>query len=281
MRRLNHRIFEYTITLRSFQNRLINLFNGPRLMDYMWMHREKRDLMRRGASLCSRKLVIADGTHSTCFLRANPSHDGRLKVLILCRTHGKSLSDTVVEPGKIETTTVMEKIKSVASQLVYAELTYAAKKLRLNSLWRSLSSPNMTNTALQPMMIEEFFTLCYVHSVLDALDTRDKDWRLQLPADWLRSRDNQVNWRRFVVAMINDDLFSAHLTLPRNPSRVSVLFRMQAEDVFILIEIHRMTGNLHSANLIEKERNPATKEAATSAASKFVNFLFSFMSRNS
>lgn len=60
---LNYRAFEATIVLRSYRDRLINMFDATALFERLYSEADVRDVVQCGVGLCFKKGISVRGCH--------------------------------------------------------------------------------------------------------------------------------------------------------------------------------------------------------------------------
>jgi hypothetical protein len=60
---LNYRAFEATIVLKSFRDRLIDMFDSKTLFTRLTLEAEKREMLKCGNALCFKKPISVKGSH--------------------------------------------------------------------------------------------------------------------------------------------------------------------------------------------------------------------------
>jgi hypothetical protein len=60
---LNYRAFEATIVLKSYRNRLIDMFDAPTLYDALYSEAAARDMLPCGEGLCFKRGIRVRGCH--------------------------------------------------------------------------------------------------------------------------------------------------------------------------------------------------------------------------
>jgi hypothetical protein len=63
MKALNYRAFEATIILRSYRDRLIDLFDGKSLFERLYDDADDRDMLRCGEGIAFKKGISMKGCH--------------------------------------------------------------------------------------------------------------------------------------------------------------------------------------------------------------------------
>jgi hypothetical protein len=66
---LNYRAFEATIVLKSYRDRLIDMFDSKTLFKRLTLEAEKREMLKCGNALCFKKPISVKGSHCELTLR--------------------------------------------------------------------------------------------------------------------------------------------------------------------------------------------------------------------
>jgi hypothetical protein len=60
---LNYRAFEATLKLKSYRDRLIDMFDATTLFERLFSEADERDVVRCGVGLCFKKGISVRGCH--------------------------------------------------------------------------------------------------------------------------------------------------------------------------------------------------------------------------
>lgn len=60
---LNYRAFEATIKLKSYRDRLIDMFDATALFERLYFEADERDVVQCGVGLCFKKGISVRGCH--------------------------------------------------------------------------------------------------------------------------------------------------------------------------------------------------------------------------
>ena len=63
---LNYRAFEATIILKSYKDRLIDVFDAPALFDRMYEDADEGEMLRCGEGIAFKKGISIKGCHCKC-----------------------------------------------------------------------------------------------------------------------------------------------------------------------------------------------------------------------
>lgn len=206
MRKLNYRIFEGTIILKSYGDPFIDMFGSKALFKKLQSDSKHRDLLDCGNALCFKRPVSVKGSHckstkradsllavhpqnlnlislldgtALCFLVPHENGDTKMQLVVLCRTQGVNIAHFMFREGSNVAIHILDNIAFEGAGLSLRELHYAAKSLCRDGLWNDLiSRPVVPKKALslqaspraQPSIREKYYELLplvHVHSLFD------------------------------------------------------------------------------------------------------------------
>lgn len=267
--RSNYKAFEATIVLKSYNNRLIDMWEGPMLFKWLTSNIKKRNLVLCGSEgLCFKKQIIVRGTHSVCFLVCGGNSPGKMKLVILCRTQGNDIYEFMFRDGSNLAIALVDQIATNAAGFAYEELSAAATDLRRSFLWNKISSTHHK----EPSKAEfnELMQLCTVKPIThNALKDQIGAHRFAMMLD-----EELVSWKRCCELMANDDAFSPSWPLPSDSVHNECnLFYLSSEDAFLLVRIRKDSGKVE-VDLVDRDE---MEERSRRVVQKFINFVLYFI----
>ena len=294
---LNYRLFEANLILKSFHSRIIDKFDSLALLQGLRAEAEERDLLQCGASLCFRRGISVKGTRckslnayfvgfpsaslltlppfaltaATCFLAPDPFDAARMRLIILCRTQGRNLSDYMFREGSNVAIHIIDNIVLECAGLVYGELSHIAEKLYRNAMWKNLSSrsfrPRKTFEYANEMM-----ELCSVQPILQATGGNFRDGNETIMESLLGSQ-SAIDWKMCCQCMRKENSFGPSRSF--TGSHETHLFFVETSGVFLLLEL-TPSGKLRRAELVEREFDSSGKSRQMTIQI-LMNFLLHFL----
>ena len=267
--RSNYKAFEATIVLKSYNNRLIDMWEGPMLFKWLTSNIKKRNLVLCGSEgFCFKKQIIVRGTHSVCFLVCGGNSPGKMKLVILCRTQGNDIYEFMFRDGSNLAIALVDQIATNAAGFAYEELSAAATDLRRTFLWNKISSTH--NKEPSKAEFNELMQLCTVKPIThNALKDQIGAHRFAMMLD-----EELVSWKRCCELMANDDAFSPSWPLPSDSVHNECnLFYLSSEDAFLLVRIRKDSGKVE-VDLVDRDE---TEERSRRVVQKFINFVLYFI----
>lgn len=298
---LNYRVCEAYLVLKSFKNKMIDKFDSVALLHGLHVEAEERDLIRCGAGLCFKRGVSVKGSHCTytypitssfhqsvaeshplptcttptkavCFLTPDPAETTRMRLLILCRTQGRNLSDYMFREGSNVAVHILDNIVCEAAGLVYKELSSVAEKLHKEAIWKSMSTRgSRPRKTLEH--IEEMLELCSVRPVLQSLGSNLRDGAADIITTLL-GNELGIDWKSCCLCMKKERSFGASWSISGDVLDTHLL-HVEPCDTFLLLELDS-SGVLQRADVIEKEEN-ASNSYRQMTTQIFANFLLHYI----
>jgi hypothetical protein len=297
---LNYRVFEANLILKSYKNKMIDKFDSLTLLQGLRAEAEECDLIQCGASLCFRRGINVKGSQckgsknvlhwnfalassklsflsnnviALCFLTPDPLDTARMRLIILCRTQGHNLSDYMFREGSNVAIHIIDNIVLECAGLIYEQLSFMAEKLHKNAMWKSLSTRSVRPTSRKTLdYVEEMMELCSVQPVLHALGSSLRDGTDEI-METLLGPQSAIDWKSCCQAMKKELSFGPNWSF--NGRCDAHLFFFEPCGIFLFLEI-TPGGQLHRADLIEKEANSSGKSRLTTIQI-FMNFLLHFL----
>eukprot|EP00980_Cylindrotheca_fusiformis_P022309 scaffold9191_cov114-Cylindrotheca_fusiformis.AAC.4 len=200
-----------------------------------------------------------------------------MKLVILCRTQGRNLSDFMFREGSNVAIRILDNIMLEASKIAFVELRLAARMLLKDSLWQRFSSNATLVEAPEKSRdsIREMLALTNVRPLQHLLGRNSKGKGLDIST--LLESETGIDWASCCHVMERDPSFAPNWSLSGDEIATKLFF-MEPEDVFLLIGIDGK-GTLVRAGLVEKDKS-ITLERRQIAIQKFSNFLLHFIWQN-
>jgi hypothetical protein len=194
-----------------------------------------------------------------------------MRLIILCRTQGRNLSDYMFREGSNVAINIIDNIVLECAGLVYHELSYIAEKLHKNALWTSLAArSSRPRKALEN--IKEMMELCSVHPLLHSIGGHLRDGTDEI-MESLLGPQSVIDWMACCKCMKKEASFCPSWSL--SGSRDTHVFYIDSCGVFLFLEI-APEGQLLRADLIEKEAVGAAT-GRQKAIQIVTNFLLHFL----
>lgn len=271
---IHEKCYKAAIVLRSYNDRLVDLYDGPTLFQWLSSNLARKNIIKCGASgLCFKREIVVGVTQSICFLSCNDLIPKEMRLDILCRTQGKDLNEFTFRQGSNIAISILGNIAIEAAGLAYKELHDAAASLHKEKLWALLSSTiSSSNETPSSAHVTELLDLCSVNHISNFLDNS---------ADTLRfvsifNNAALIDFTRCCTSMKRDHTFLPSWELAETEGLSSHLFYLASEDLFLLVKGNKnRTGLL--IYLVEQEETPAIDNRATGAIQKLANFLLHFL----
>ncbi len=195
-----------------------------------------------------------------------------MRLIILCRTQGRNLSDYMFREGSNVAVHILDYIVCDAAGLVYKELTSVAEKLHKDAMWKSLSTRS-SRPRKTLGYIQEMLELCTVRPILQSLGNNVRDGATELLATLLGS-ESGIDWKCCCLFMKKERSFGPSWSI--SGEKVDIhLFYMEFCDTFLFLEVG-FNGILQRVDIIEKDEN-APNHARQMATQIFSNFLLHFL----
>jgi hypothetical protein len=279
MLKSQYKIVRAPLILSSYRDQLINKFAGPGQPLFDWMV-ENAEL--RGLTLCGqngvsfRRDIIVRGTRSICFLVRDKRHSTALSIILVCRTHGRDLSEFMFRQGSNVGITVANGIATEGAGLVYTELRAAAISLNHDALWKTLSSRRGPPGEPSQKDVLELLDLSCVKHITRYLGDCSDSQKLRTLLEL------RIDWRSCCELMKDDPGFLPSCTVVTGDAqcRYMRLFFLDSEDMFLLISVDdnlavqinivNRGGNLASSSLNSDRRKDM-------AIQKVLNYFLHFV----
>jgi hypothetical protein len=297
---LNYRVFEAHVVLKSFKNKMIDKFDSVALLHGLHVEAEERDLIRCGAGLCFKRGISVKGSHckylqqnhkvlhqsaveshsmrphttpkAVFFLTPDPAETTRMRLIILCRTQGRNLSDYMFREGSNVAVHILDNIVCEAAGLVHKELSSMAEKLHKEAIWKTMSTrgsrPRKTSEH-----IEEMLELCTVRPVFQSIGSNLRDGAADIVATLLGA-ELGIDWKLCCFCMTKERSFGASWSIC-GEAMDTHLFYVEPCGTFLLLELDS-NGTLERADIIEKEEKAPNSDRQMTTKI-FANFLLHFL----
>lgn len=194
-----------------------------------------------------------------------------MRLIILCRTQGRNLSDYMFREGSNVAIHIIDNIVLECVGLVHEELSYIAEKLYRNAMWKNLSTrssrPRMTLEYAKEMM-----ELCSVQPILQAMggNCRDDNERI---IESLLGPQSAIDWKMCCQCMKKELSFGPSRSF--TGSHETHLFFIESTGVFVLLEL-TLCGKLQRADLVEREADVSGKSRQMTVQI-LMNFILHFL----
>jgi hypothetical protein len=277
MLRSNYKAFKATIVLKSYCSKLIDLFKGAALFNWLMSNAEKRNLVPCGSDgLCFKREILVRGTKSLCFLVYDKAVTDKMELVILCRTQGRDVHEYVFREGSNVGISIVDSIAVESAGLSYGELQAAARNLRRDDLWTRLSKTgpfaSSNDQAAQPL-INEFLELCTVWPIAQHLKNTMEFRRLVGLFEEL-----DTDWRLVCELMSKDPAFSPSWTFTSEELQLRKgLFYMRNEELFLCMKIPIDSDGRDIEFEIVERNGCSSAEKKSMVIQKLVNFLLYFI----
>ena len=195
-----------------------------------------------------------------------------MRIVILCRTQGRNLSDFMFREGSNIAIHILDHIVLEAAGLVYKELASVAEKLHKETIWKSLST-RTTRLRKSQEYIEEMLHLCSVRSILQTLGNNTRDGAPQILSTLL-GPDSGIDWKACCRSMKKERSFGPSWSI-NGAKHDTHIFFMELCNTFLCLELGT-DGNLQRADIIEKDENTnnSTRQLTVQV---FSNFLLHYL----
>lgn len=290
---LNYRAFSATIVLKSYRNRLIDLYDATALFQRLELEADARELLRCGNSLCFKKSIVSvKGSHcklflnyrqrdttrvlhtnvvsqthcqyvfrflqpAICFLTKHPTDEDRMQLAILCRTQGRNLADFMFREGSNVAVHILDNIAIEAGGLALKELHYAAESLLKDSLWKSFSSRRANTESSSSLSLiddlQEMLRLTHVYPLLQLRSNGGNAGTLPEEVQFLFGTDSGIEWKTCCTVLKRIQSLSPSRSID-NVGMTHNLFYIQKYDVFLMLVVDQHTSLLLRAEVIEKDK---------------------------
>ncbi|KAG7353587.1 hypothetical protein IV203_002942 [Nitzschia inconspicua] len=273
--KLNYRIFEGTIILRSYGDPFIDMFGSKSLFRRLQCESSSRDLLDCKNALCFKKPISIKGSQSICFLVPHETDDTKMNLVVLCRTQGVNIADFMFREGSNVAIHILDNIAVEGAGLSLKELHYAAKCLLRDSLWNEIISMAQmpkkgfslqSSPRVQPSIKGKFYemlSLVHVQSLLDLPSANVSAKAASIiPVDvyFLFSDESGIDWLAICSGMKKSPAFSSCLNFTGEKGTSIELFYLSSQDVFIKLELGSC-GQLLRADLVTKTPDYAKSHA--------------------
>eukprot|EP00536_Pseudo-nitzschia_multiseries_P007031 jgi/Psemu1/194486/e_gw1.157.96.1 len=259
---LNYRAFEATIVLKSYNDRLINMFPARKLFERLSVEAEDREILRCGNSVCLKPISVK-GSHSMCFITLYQGDQTKMKLVFLTRTQRLDLADFMFREGSNVAIHVLDNIAIEGSRRALIELHFVAECLLKDILWKSFSSRSSINIPPQSTInkmpyqqnLDELLKLVPSQPFLQLpVGGSLKNERINPDISFLFGKESGMNWLSCCSSMKQNKFFSPSTSIEEKGS-IKNLFYMERYDAFLMIVVKR-DSSLVRIDLIEKQRVP-------------------------
>jgi len=299
MSRLNYRVFQANVILKSYHDTKINMFDSSSLFSKLTHFAEDRDMSPFIGALYFKRPIVVKDTYCTsklqerwgkialfdrlnfslliasCFLLPDELDDGKMYLLILCRTRGQNLSELIFPGNSKVAMYILDKIVFEAAGMLYKELKFASEHLRRDRLWSLFST---TGPSAQPggeQNFAELLQMIHRRPIAQLLGMNDATSVQYISL--LNAQETLVDWTACCSMMRSDPAFSPNWVLSFDTTHgVEVqVFYLPPEDMFLMVGLDRM-GQPAFVDLLEKEQS-ITLERPHMAIQKLTNFLLHYI----
>ena len=284
---LNYRAFEATIVLKSYNDRLIDMFETGALFERLCIEAEDRDTLSCGNALCLKQISVK-GSHckfdqssplywdnhqssltygflntAMFFITPYPNKRNEMKLVILTRTQGLNLADFMFREGSNVAIHILDNIAIEGSRLALKELHFVAECLLKDTLWKSFSSSRFPTSALQSTAnrmasqhsLNELLSLVPAHPFLHLpLSVSSKIDGIPAEVSFLFGKESGIDWLSCCSSMKQNKFFCPHSST-ESKGFINHLFYIRRYDVFLMIVVKR-DSSLLRIDVIEKKRMP-------------------------
>jgi len=268
----NFKIFQTSIFLASYKDVLIDSFEAPVLFNWLMTNAESRGTTVCGKALCFKTEIIVRGTHSMCFLISDGTRMDKMDLILLCRTQGRDILEWTFRDGSYVAISILDCISYDAAGIAYAELHFAASRLRLDALWRQVSGRRPSKTKPSSANIKEMLSYCSVQPITEVLGSlvSQQSQVLTMLKDGI-----DIDWRSCSATMERDLAFSPSWKVQESDDeQTSILFYLGGEDIFLLFKTDA-EGRTFEVSTVNRDDNP--EERLIAVVQKFLNFVMHFV----
>lgn len=213
---------------------------------------------------------------ATSFLTPDTLDISRMKLTILCRTQGRSLSDYMFREGSNVAIHILDNIVLEAAEMVYNELTFIAEKLHKDSVWSSFSTRgSRPRKTLE--YVQELISLCTCHPMLDVRGNHLQDGANEILEELLDPGTTSIDWKSCCFWMKKDRFFGPAWSINGKSVDTHILY-IESCETFLLLELNSK-GSLLRVDIIEKSENSLNNQRLRTTQI-FANFLLHFVWQN-
>lgn len=270
MQHLNYNIFKASVVLKSYGDRMINMFDAPSLFKWLMQNAASQRLLPSGPTgLCLDTEIQVQDTITTCFITYDLGIKGSVDLILLCRRYGRNLYDFMFRNNSKIASSVADNIAIECAGLIFDLLQSAARCLYRDDLWGRFSSPtqNLSRMASSSDDIVELLGLCTATPVGDILMKGDS---AQVT---LIFEEFHNHWSALCYHMERDSAFLPSWKLCNDRQ----IFYCVSEKVFFLVDSNVGVRNgCFGIHLIERDTSKDISVEGRRATQKLINFVLHF-----
>jgi len=265
-----YKVYSSGIFLASYDDHLIDSFEGTLLLQWLQANSDSRKVLTCGPKgLCFKREIVVRGTSSVCFLTCDGSDSNVMRLFVVCRTQGRNLYEFVFREGSNIAVSLLDSIAIEAAGMIYAELKAAALSLHLDRLWGRASRAEKGLAAPSASEIQELLNLSTIKPATEVVISQLDGDRLSM----LFSDELNIDWETCSDLMGMETAFSPSWKLQEEDER-SRLFYVQSEDSFLLITTDATGQGFKAAVVNRRERD---SDQVVSIVQKVCNYLLHYI----
>ncbi|GKY95522.1 hypothetical protein MPSEU_000513900 [Mayamaea pseudoterrestris] len=264
-RRGNYKIFYCSADTASYYDSFIDDFGTAQLFRWLFANHNSNTLPCGGDTLLLTQEVVIRGTRSLCFLSCDSCKPGTMKLLFLCRSEGRNLSELTFRESSCVASSIKDQIATDGAGLMLQELRNAATRLRLQRLWKVLSGS--LNTEPSQLDLQAVLELSCVRSLTTTVTA---NFDVKLAGSLLAGR----KWGLLLRALQNDPAFSPSYELLRGGASRQRLFYLQSADIFVSLS-KTSDDDIISIDALYQEHT--TEGVGVTVAQRVCNFFILFL----
>lgn len=208
-----------------------------------------------------------------CFLMPDPAEIDCMRLIILCRTQGRNLSDYMFREASNVAIHIIDNIVFEFAGLLHDELSYIAEKLHKDAVWQSFTTRS-SRPRKTLAHVHELLELCSIYSALPLMGN-GRDGSASVMGSLL-GPNSVLDWRSCCLSMKKERSFGPCWSFSGSHQDTH-LFYLESCGNFLLLELSR-DGELCRADIVEKEEeSSSSKSRQAMSIQVFANFLLHFL----